>query len=204
MRTPAKRLPAVAIVPLLLLASIVLAASDPADPFDDVLSPFESNAEFDYDDSGDQPWREGESEVPALPMDDQLLPVRLDTMPAGMQAYLSPQRLGYTDEDRVFRFWLIIKSQAGAYNATYEGLRCDVQEYRVYAYGNPRRDPPVQANRNSSWQAVRRHGAANYRWEMLATLFCDEARRPRPLRDVVATLKGHASYMSPSPDSPNY
>jgi hypothetical protein len=193
----------VAIVVFSLLAGAGLAASDAADPFDDMLSPNESNADFDYDDSADKPWREGAVEELPLPADSDLLRVRLDALPAGFQAYMSPNHLTYSAEDRVFRFWLIIKSSAGAYNATYEGLRCEVQEYRVYAHGNPHRQPPVRANSNSSWQAVG-IGAKNYRRELLVTLMCDESRRPAPLRDIVATLRGHRAYRSPSPENPDY
>lgn len=191
---------------VLLLSSMggAAIAADPTEPFEDLLNPMESNAEFDYDDSGDKPWREGAVELPSLPADDQLLRVQLDTLPASMQAYISPARLDFDPDGRVFRFWLIIKSTAGAYNATYEGLRCDTQEYRVYGYGNPRRQPAVRVNSSSSWQALGGRQRGNYRRELGDTLMCNEARRSRPLRDIVATLKGQGSYLGPSPEFPNY
>ena len=36
-------------------------------------------------------------------------------------------------EDRVVRYVVVATSRSGAVNATYEGLRCDKGEYRIYA-----------------------------------------------------------------------
>jgi len=187
-------------VTLLLATGLAQAARDPADPFKGWKGENDTG-EFSYDDSGDKPWQEGVTKVPALPADDDLLPVRLDTLPDGLHAYIGAGSLSLDPVDRVLRYWLVIKSPAGAYNASYVGMRCATGELKVYAYGNPHREPPLRPVNNAAWRDISHVTPNNYHREMMRTLLCSEADRPLPLQDILATLRGQRPYRDPSADN---
>ena len=199
------RITAVPTVLALWLActATVLAARDPTDPFHDWKGENETG-DFSYDDSHDKPWQEDVTKLPPLPDDADLLAARVDTLPAPLQAYIGASSLSADPKDRVLRYWLVIKSPQGAYNATFEGLRCESGEYKVYAYGNPRRKPPVQAAPQPAWKPVGIRQPGNYRPEMMLTLLCNESKRPRLVSEILATLRGQAPYRNPSADNYDY
>lgn len=194
---------AAALLILLHLAGAARAERDPTDPFKSWKGENQTG-EFNYDDSQDKPWHEIAGKVPPLPADDDLLPVRVDSLTRPLQAHMGAASLSYNPQDRVLRYWLVITSPAGAYNATYEGLRCDTMEYKVYAYGNPRRTPPVQLATGTAWQKLGNIKPGTYRPEMMRTLLCNESNRPRPLRDILDTLRGNRAYRNPSADNSDF
>lgn len=193
----------VSLLGLLLLAGAANAARDPTDPFHDWKSENELG-EFSYDDSQDKAWQENAVELRKLPADDDLLAVQVDSLPDSLQVHLAASSLTYTPADRVLRYWVVITSPAGAYNASFEGMRCDVGEYRIYAYGNPRRTPQVQPAAKAKWQPVGEIRSGSYRPEMMRTLLCNESRRPRQVAEILATLRGHAPYRNPSADNTDF
>jgi len=188
---------------LLLFAGLADAARDPAEPFYDTQSEFE-RGEFEYDDSQDKVWQEGAVELRSLPADEDLLPVQVDSLPPGLQANLAASSLSYNPEDRVLRYWLVITSPAGAYNATFEGMRCETAEYKVYAYGNPRRKPPVQPAPKAAWKALNANWRSDYRAELMRTLLCNESDRPRQVSEILATVRGQTPYRNPSADNTDF
>jgi hypothetical protein len=143
-------------------------------------------------------------ELKSLPADEDLVLLRVDNLPAGLQAHLAASSLSFNPKDRVLRYWLVITSPAGAYNATFEGMRCDTAEYKVYAYGNPRRTPPVQPAPKAAWKAMDANWRSDYRAELMRTLLCNESGRPRQVSEILATARGHAPYRDPSADNADF
>lgn len=180
---------------LLLVASLgaAQAARDITDPFYDDR-PEDERLEYDYDSSQDKPWQESQVELPALPDDNRLLKVESELMPPGLTLYIDGGSLTLDPKDRVIRFWSVIKSRAGAYNARYEGMRCDTAQYKVYAYGNPRRaEQPVRSAPEPVWRDVPGRRSSDYHRELVDTLLCD-VKGPRPLREILDTLNGRMEY----------
>lgn len=56
------------------------------------------------------------------------------------------------DKDGVVRYSLIAKSAEGVVNVSFEGIRCSVRQYRVFAYGRP--DNTWSEVRNSQWRQI--------------------------------------------------
>lgn len=167
------------------------------DPLDKYYGDTDRGEFQDYDDSQDKPWQESRIGTLQLPPDAALLTAKIDRMPPGLALFIDPASLHLDENDGVLRFWAVIKSRAGAYNATYEGLRCETREYKVYAYGNPRREPKVRAAPKPVWKSYRGYGQLNYRDELAKTLMCT-ANSARPVSDIVATLRGQMDYIQPS------
>ncbi len=159
-----------------ILAAVVFAGASAArdvvvDPYHDYRDEVE-RGEYQYDDSNDIPWIENESEVLALPKKENLYALNVDALPPGFELLIDRSRISVDPRDRVVRVWLWLHSEAGAESATFEGFRCETREYKVYAYANPRRDPPVSKARRPRWLAVREIGQTAYRAELLSDYFC--------------------------------
>jgi hypothetical protein len=172
------------------------AVKDYADPSYDQRGEYDRQ-EFEYDESLEKPWQESQPAMQALPADANLLRAEVDRLPPGLQLYIDGSSLTLDENDGVLRFWLVLKSDSGAYNATYEGLRCETSQYKVYAYGNPSREPKVRAAPQPEWKDFRGYNLINYRDELAKTLLCN-AGLSRPVAVIIATLKGHRDYIHPA------
>jgi hypothetical protein len=173
--------PATKLLLLALLGSASLAAAqerDDTDPY------WRFRDSIDFDESLVKKWQEQAAEIPPLPDDDSLSPMPVDQLPPGMRAYIHLPSLVVGD-DLVVRYWLVIKGDGGGYNATFEGTRCASGEYKVYAYGYPRRDPPIVGAGDAPWQDT---GFPNYRAEITEDFLCT-GTTPKSPRQVANVLR---------------
>ncbi len=185
----------------ILVALVVVAAvigSRPAFAADVIVDPIYEyrdevgRGEFSYDDSQDIPWIENETEVLAVPDPDDLTPVRLDLLPAGMELLIDKSRIDVNPDDRVVRVWLWVRSDMGAERGTFEGFRCDSAEYKVYAYANPNREPSVTKAKRPRWISLKTSFTTmknNYRAELMKD-FCSVGR-PRAVSEILQYLSGN-------------
>jgi hypothetical protein len=162
-------------------------AADP-DPYRDYRGTG-SGGGFDYDDSGDIPWIENETEVLAMPQAENLSPVGVDALPRGMTLLIDRSRITVDPKDRVVRVWLWLRSDQGAESGSFEGYRCETREYKVYAYANPRRDPPVSKAKAPTWLSAKSAAGANYRLELLNDYFCG-IRGARTAQEIGVAMTG--------------
>jgi len=138
-----------------------------------------------YDSSGDKPWQEGVvKQIPPLPADGQLLQVPIDALPQGLKLFLDKRSLHLSDKDQTLRFWVVIRSPAGAYNATYEGLRCDTGEFKIYAYGRQHANPQVRLAPKPVWHPIGVLPGDHFRRELAKDYLCD-GPTPRTPRDII-------------------
>lgn len=178
----------------LFLLVLALCLSAPVHAIDKTPDPLESGNEnessvdFDYDDSQDKIWKEGETKLPPLPADDRLLAVEMDGLPHGLKLYLDAEDLSLNEADEVLRFWVVIKSPAGAYNATYEGLRCETAEFKVYAYGRRHSSPNVRPVPKPEWRDIGSLPGDHFRRELAQDLLCMDVT-PRSQRDIIQRIK---------------
>jgi hypothetical protein len=173
----------------LLLCSFTVAASDDAmiDPYWEHRDEGETGI-FEYDDSQDIPWIENETEILALPDESNLQPVNLGNLPPGMTLLVDASRISVNPDDRVVRLWVVLRSDGGVDNASYEGYRCTVNEYKVYAHATPRRDPPVSKMTRATWREVGKNARGNYRRELLLNYFCT-IRGVRSVQSIQSALR---------------
>lgn len=76
-------------------------------------------------------WKEGEVPPPPALRADNRIPVDVPGS-FDLRYGIDPASVG-VGQDAVVRFVVVATSRSGALNATYEGVRCDRGEYRVYA-----------------------------------------------------------------------
>lgn len=136
------------------------------------------------DDDG-KPWREIEAQLPAYPNADDLLP--FDAGGASPHRFFLDARSLAISEDGVVRYTLVVKSAGGATNVTYEGMRCETRQQKLYAVGQA--DGQWVRARNPQWrrietQAVDRRHAALYQ-----DFLCAGPGRKSPITSVGEALQ---------------
>ena len=87
----------------------------------------------DYEYENEKPWVEIQGQLPSYPKSENLL--EFDAGPASNNLHFVDSSSISVGEDGVVRYSLVVKSPAGAMNVTYEGIRCQTNERKVYAYG---------------------------------------------------------------------
>lgn len=163
---------------LTLVLAVFVTSVQPSFARDAIVDPvFEyldesETGEYNYDDSQDIPWIENETEVLALPKPEDLVVVKLEQLPAGMQLSLDASRITVNPDDRVVRAWLWMRSGSGAENGTFEGFRCDTREHKTYAYGGHHRKPQVTKSKRPRWREAPKTVRDNYRRELMDEYLC--------------------------------
>ena len=180
-----------------LLSAQVMARDIIVDPYHEHRDEVE-RGEFQYDDSKDVPWIENEAEVLAVPEEDDLVEVDIDSIAPGLRLLVDKSRITVGEKDRVIRLWLWVRSNQGAENGSFEGFRCETREYRVYAYANPDRSPPVSKAKRSRWLPAKSGSRSNYRTELLQDYFCGirGARKPNEIAQAMTGTFERETFMS--------
>jgi hypothetical protein len=184
---------------VLLLA--LLSVSSPGQASDDPFEHIRKNTEPElrFDESLVEPWKESDTKWPPLPGDDQLVKLAVDEAPPGLDVYVAPDSVSLDEGDRVTRYWLILKSDGGGYNAIYQGLHCNASEYKNYAYGHPSRKPPVRESKVAQWLPLSASGNDRYVNELARDYFCYDRgpRKPDEVRNAFASkeMTRHAPFI---------
>jgi hypothetical protein len=148
-----------AMLPLLLWLSAVAVVH--------AYDPLEVEDSIDYAPPDDE-WREEAITLPERydPDDLQSFSLRGDN---DRLTYAIERKSLRTGDDGVSRFIVVIRSNQGAINSSYEGLRCGHREYRVYAYGSGQGLTPLPG---TDWQPIAK-GANDYRAILYEDLICN-------------------------------
>jgi hypothetical protein len=142
---------------------------------------------FGFDESLVAPWMEQDTVIPDPPDPSSLHELEAEGLPPGFRLFLDIDRVTVDPKDEIIRLWVVLRSSAGHENMSYEGYRCTTREYRVYAYANLQRDPPVRPLQRSTWRKARKERSTYYRKELLRHYLCGlhGARAPIEIRQAV-------------------
>jgi hypothetical protein len=166
----------------LLVPALVVGAEDrpfidePAYKRDDILEP-------EY-------WKEGARRLPPFPADEDLVPIPLDGRKGSLSYFIDGKHLSIGDDD-VVRYTLVVRSQTGAKNVSFEGIRCDSLQYRPYAYGYRGEFKPAEP---SEWQRIGNGEADRAQRELQRFYLCEPSHyRPRGREEILRSLRGQAN-----------
>ncbi len=149
-----------------------------------------SAAEFDND-FEEKPWEEVAVQLPAFPAEEDWIEYRVGSL-RDKKYFIDEKNLSL-GSDGVIRYTLLIRTDQGAKNISYEGIRCATSERRTYAFG--RSDKTWSKARNNQW--VRISGSSNnHHVDFFTNLFCrngaisfrDDEDIRRALRSGTPTL----------------
>lgn len=111
------------------------------------LAHAQSRFEEDFDDIN-KPWQEIAIQLPPLPQKENLL--EFDVGPATTMTFAVDGKSISVGDDAVVRYTLVSRSPSGAENISYEGIRCETQERKLYAFGH--KDAGWTRSRRDKWE----------------------------------------------------
>ena len=115
-----------------------------------------------------RPWQEVAVQLPAAPLQQNLLPFYVSAA-ATNEFYVDGTSLS-VGTDGVVRYVLVIQTPGGARNVTYEGLRCETKERRLYASGQP--DGTWAKSRNDEWRRIQNMATNRHHAALVFDYFC--------------------------------
>jgi CNP1-like family len=105
---------------------------------------------LDQDDPDAPKWAEEEATLPAFPQDASLREFYVGEM-TSHKFYIDASTLN-PGKDGVVRYVLVVRTSGGATNISYEGIRCESRELKIYASG--RQDGTWAKARKSEWRPI--------------------------------------------------
>lgn len=124
-------------------------------------------ADFEEDYETKQ-WEEIAVQLPAAPRSETLQPFYVSA--ASDNQFLIDLATLRVDKDGVVRYVLLVLTPNGGRNATFEGIRCETRERRIYASG--RRDGSWSRSRNNDWSRIQDVYANRHHAALFLEYFC--------------------------------
>lgn len=140
-------------------------------------------AQFEFDQ--DKPWSEMAAELPAYPQAANL--VEVDVSSATRHRHFVDTASISVGEDKVVRYTMVIEAAGGARNVSFEGMRCETGERRLYAYGQP--DGSWSKARSAGWEPIRFRSVRSYHKALYEDHFCPDGITVRDVRTAVRSLQ---------------
>jgi hypothetical protein len=154
-----------------LLAGLLLMVQAQAAPFAD---------EFE-----EKTWQENEIRLPPYPQDAQLYSFYVS--PTTINRFFVDIQTLSVGSDGVVRYALVVISPSNARNVSYEGMRCQTREWRIYATGRP--DGSWSKTRSDRWMPVREAVANRHHAALFQEFFCPGGTMNYRVEDIQKALK---------------
>jgi hypothetical protein len=124
-------------------------------------------ADFEEDYESKQ-WQEIEIQLPAAPRQESQLPFYVSAATEN-RFFVDGSTLS-VGKDGVVRYVLLVLTPGGARNVTYEGMRCETRERRIYASG--RQDGSWSKARKNEWVRIQDASANRQHAALFLEYFC--------------------------------
>ncbi len=128
-------------------------------------------------------WVEESVTPPAYPQDRDLIAV---AMAATSNEFFVDSKSIALGADKVVRYTMLIRSNAGAVNVTHEGIRCETREKKLYYLG--RKDGSWGAARAAKWGAITESGAVTYQKILMNDFFCPKEVSVKSAAEAISAL----------------
>ena len=142
------------------------------------------NFEQEFDDV-EKPWQEVALLMPAPPKPENLLPYAASATTTYRFA-IDAKSLS-VGKDGVVRYTLVGTSDSGAQNISYEGIRCESFEKKLYAFGRP--DGSWARSKRDQWERIPRHIANNQHAALAIDYFCQNRTVAGTADDMLERLR---------------
>ena len=149
-----------------------------------------AQTKFDEDfDDKDKPWAEIAVQLPPAPKPENLIPFYVS--PTATQQFAIDANSLTVGADGVIRYTLVSTSQAGAKNVSYEGIRCQSYERKLYAFGRP--DGSWSRSRKDEWERIAGNATNRYHAALFKDYFCTETSVAGNAKDIVTRMRHNKS-----------
>lgn len=130
-------------------------------------------------------WKEIQARLPTFPRQENL--ARVQGGSASPHSFFVDTSSISVGDDGVVRYTAVTRTEGGATNVTYEGMRCETREGKLYATGHA--DGTWTRARDTSWQRIVLRDLKPYTFYLYQEVFCPSRTQPTPLWDAVNALK---------------
>lgn len=130
-------------------------------------------------------WEETEVKIPTAPPSKDLKPFYVSAI-TQLKFALDAPSIAF-GKDEVIRYVVVITSNSGAQQVSYEGIRCEKYEWRLYA--TMQKDGGWHKTANSRWQVIRNTGYNSYHAALVRDAFCDNGIPRRSAKEIIPLLK---------------
>jgi len=140
--------------------------------------------ESDFDDQ-EKPWKEIEAKLPAYPKAENLLDFDGGSA-AGHKFFVDAPSLSI-GEDGVVRYSLVVRTAGGATNVSYEGIRCDMRQQKVYAIG--RAGGTWARARDPQWRRIEYREVSPHYGVLYVDFLCRNNKPVPTVREMIDAFK---------------
>lgn len=132
---------------------------------------YRGNFEYGFDDNA-KAWQEVQTQIPPYPKAENL--VAFEVSSATSNKFFVDFPSVSTGADGVVRFTVVVKSPAGAETVSFEGMRCDIGERKLYAFGRSdgKGGGEWSRNRYAKWEVIKDRQQTSYQRELFYHYFC--------------------------------
>lgn len=113
-------------------------------------------------------WEEAELVLPAFPKESALQSFYVSAA-TDNKFFVDPASIS-VGGDGVVRYTLVVLTPGGVRNVSFEGMRCETRERRIYALGRP--DGSWSPARGKQWERVREGGSNRQHAALFQEYFC--------------------------------
>ena len=138
-----------------------------------------------YLEKDEVPWEEVQASLPPAPKPEGLIPI--DVGSGARFTYLVDTPSVEVGQDGVVRYTLLARSPSGAENVTFEGLRCENGDHKLYAFG--RKSGEWAKNPRSQWTPIRARALNNPQSALFFHYLCPALDKPRTTEVVRQLLR---------------
>lgn len=149
------------------------------------LAAHAESTDFDREFEQDKPWVEVAAQLPPYPKADNLIPFNVSS--ATHNKFFVDAASISVGTDKVVRYTVVIEAAGGARNVSYEGMRCETGERRLYAFGHP--DGTWSKARQASWEGIRSRSLLSYHKALYEDHFCPGGINVRDAKAAVESLR---------------
>lgn len=151
-----------------------------------LLTPAHAGFEEDYE---KQAWQEVQYQLPAAPKKETLIPFYVSASTEN-RFFVDATSVSVAS-DGVVRYVLVVETAGGARNVSFEGMRCETRERRLYASG--RSDGAWSKSRRNEWELLREAVANRHYAALFFDYFCPGGVIVRNAAEAVGALRagGH-------------
>lgn len=131
-------------------------------------------------------WKEIQTQLPPAPRERDLMPFSVSG--ASSYSFAIDRKSLSIGSDGVFRYTLVATSPQGVRNVSYEGIRCQTRERKIYAIGLS--DGSWARSRNTAWSKIEEVGNNRQQAALMKDYFCPDGSAQQRLSDVIDRLEG--------------
>lgn len=139
-----------------------------------------------WEDPDAVPWSEGKYELPPYPKADAPL-IEFYTNAVNPNHYYVDSSSLSVGEDGVVRYVMVVKTSGGAVNVSFEGMRCETQQLRIYAIG--RSDGTWYVSPRSEWKPMKTDGINYHQGKLWRNFLCPIGNPIHTAKEGVDALK---------------